>query len=131
MELPQELVALMQRPSTAYVATLMPDGSPQLSQTWVDTDGEHVIINTPEAFQKARNLRRDPRIAVSVSDPANPTRYFAIRGRVVDMTTEGGTEHIEKLSQRYFGTPYPWYGGRDQVRMIVTIAVDRVHAQGG
>ncbi len=131
MELPQELVELMNRPSTAYVTTLMPDGSPQLSQTWVDTDGEHVIINTPEEFQKVRNLRRDPRIAVSVADPANPTRYFAIRGRVVDMTTVGGVEHIEKLSQRYLGIPYPWYGGRDQVRVIVTIAAERIHAQGG
>ncbi|TPG37485.1 PPOX class F420-dependent oxidoreductase [Mycolicibacterium hodleri] len=131
MELPPVLVELMKQPSTAYIATLMPDGSPQLSQTWIDTDGRHVIFNTPEEFQKARNLRRDHRIAVTVSDPAEPSRYFAVRGRVTSMTREGGAEHIETLSQRYLGAPYPWYGGRDQVRIIVTIEADRIHTQGG
>ena len=79
MELPQELIDLMKQPSTAYIATLMPDGSPQLSQTWIDTDGQYVIFNTPEEFQKARNLRRDPRIAITVSDPAEPSRYYAVQ----------------------------------------------------
>jgi PPOX class probable F420-dependent enzyme len=104
----------------------MPDGSPQLTQTWVDTDGEHVVINTVQGFQKLRNMERDPRVAVNVSDPANPSRYFEIRGRVISTTTEGGAEHIEALAQRYLGGPYPWYGGRDQTRVVVTIAADRI-----
>jgi PPOX class probable F420-dependent enzyme len=108
----------------------MPDGSPQLTQTWVDTDGEHLLINTVEGFQKTRNLERDPRIAVTVSDPKNPSRYFAVRGSVVDSTTEGATEHIEALAQRYTGAPYPWYGGRDQVRVLLTIRADKVHSMG-
>lgn len=131
MELPHELVELMNRPSTAYVATLMPDGAPQLTQTWIDTDGEHLIINTPREFQKFKNLQRDPRIAVTVSDAEDPSRYFAVRGRVTSMTTDAAAEHIEKLSQRYFGGPYPWFGGRDQVRVIVTVEADRIHSQGG
>jgi len=131
MELPRELIVLMKQPSTAYIATLMPDGSPQLSQTWIDTDGQYVIFNTPEEFQKARNLRRDPRIAITVSDPAEPSRYYAVRGRVISMTRKGGADHIETLAQRYLGGPYPWYGGRDQIRIIVTIQADRIHAQGG
>jgi PPOX class probable F420-dependent enzyme len=108
----------------------MPDGSPQLTQTWVDTDGEHILVNTVQGFQKARNVERDPRVAVSVSDPAHPSRYYTVRGRVVSATTEGAAEHIETLAQRYLGAPYPWFGGRDQVRLLLTIEPDRIHAVG-
>ena len=130
MNLPVDLIALLHRPSLCYVTTLMPDGSPQMTQTWVDNDGEHIVINTVQDFQKVKNVERDPRVAVSVSDPSNPSRYYAIRGRVVDITTEGGAEHIETLAQRYLGSPYPWYGGRDQVRVILTISADKIHAMG-
>ena len=108
----------------------MPDGSPQLTQTWVDTDGEHVLINSVQGFLKVRNVERDPRVAVAVSDPDNPRRYFQVRGRVVDVTTEGAADHIEKLSQKYFGTPYPWYGGRDQVRVTIVIEPEKVSGMG-
>ena len=130
MELPDDLLALLRLPSLCYVSTLMPDGSPQLTQTWVDTDGEHVVINTVQGFQKLKNVEHDPRVAVSVADPARPSRYYEIRGRVVNVTTEGGAEHIEALAQRYLGAPYPWYGGRDQVRVIVTISADKIHRMG-
>jgi PPOX class probable F420-dependent enzyme len=108
----------------------MPDGSPQLTQTWVDTDGDHILINSVEGFQKIRNIERDPRVAVTVSDPQNPARYFAVRGRVVDITRSGATEHIEKLSHRYLGRAYPWFGGRDQVRLLLTIEPRRISTTG-
>jgi PPOX class probable F420-dependent enzyme len=108
----------------------MPDGSPQLTQTWVDTDGEHLLVNTVAGFQKTRNIERDPRVAVNVSDPEDPSRYYAVRGRVVGVTEEGARENIEELAQRYLGTAYPWFGGRDQIRLLVTIAADRVTATG-
>lgn len=130
MELPPGLLALLRQASTCFIATTMPDGSPQLTQTWVDTDGEHLIINTVEGNQKTRNIERDPRVAVSVSDPANPSRYYAVRGHVTTATADGGAEHIETLSQRYLGTAYPWYGGRSQVRIILTIAADKIHSLG-
>ncbi|MGO8864557.1 MAG: PPOX class F420-dependent oxidoreductase [Acidimicrobiales bacterium] len=130
MNLPDGLVTLLRKPSLCFVTTLMPDGSPQMTQTWVDTDGGHVIINTVQSHQKVRNVGRDPRVAVGVSDPSNPSRYYAVRGRVVSVTTEGGAEHIEALAQRYLGGPYPWYGGRDQVRVLLTISVDKVHEMG-
>ena len=130
MDLPEDLLSLLRQASPCYVATTMPDGSPQLTQTWVDTDGEHVVINTVQGFQKLRNVERDPRVSVAVADPANPFRYYEVRGHVVATTTEGGTEHIEELSQRYTGGPYPWYGGRDQVRVIVRIAADKVQTVG-
>lgn len=130
MDLPADLLALLKQPSTCYIATSMPDGSPQLTQVWGDTDGTHVLVNTVRGHQKVRNIERDPRVAVTVSDPSHPSRYHAVRGRVVDITSEGGAEHIEALAQRYLGGPYPWYGGRDQVRLVLTIAADRVHSMG-
>lgn len=130
MELSQDLLELLNRPSTCYIATTMPDGSPQLTQTWVDTDGERILINSVRGFLKVRNIERDPRVAVAVSDSDNPRRYFQVRGRVVDVTTDGGTEHIEMLSQKYLGTPYPWFGGRDQVRVIITIEAEKISGVG-
>ena len=123
-------MALLRKPSLCFVTTLMPDGSPQITQTWVDTDGEHVIINTVQTHQKVRNVERDPRVAVGICDPSSPSRYYAVRGRVVRITTEGGAEHIETLAQRYLGGPYPWYGGRDQVRVMLTISADKIHEMG-
>ena len=124
--LPEGLVALLRRPAPCFVATTMPDGSPQLTETWGDTDGEHVVINVVEGRQKARNLARDPRGAGNVADPDPPARDWGVRGRVVEATTEGGAEHIEELSQKYLGRPYPDFGGPGGVRLILRIAVEKV-----
>jgi PPOX class probable F420-dependent enzyme len=126
MELPAPLVELLQKPALCYIATTMPAGSPQLTQTWVDTDGTHVIINTVETHQKVRNIRRDPRVAVAVSDPDDVRAFYQIRGRVIELRTDGAVDHIEKLSQQYNGGPYPWYGGRDQVRIMLIIEADHI-----
>lgn len=128
--MPDELLELLRRPAVGYLATTMPDGSPQLTQVWVDTDGEHVLVNTVRGAQKLRNIERDPRVAVAVSDLDDPSRYFAVRGRVLEASTDGAVEHVEALSQRYLGGPYPWYGGRDEVRVLLTISMDRVHTMG-
>lgn len=130
MELPDELIALLHEPSLCYLSTIMPDGSPQLTQTWVDTDGEHIVINSVRGQKKIANIERDPRVTIAVSNPKKPIRYFEIRGRVLSVTTEGGAEHIEKLSQRYLGRPYPWFGGRDQTRVILTIEATKIHVTG-
>lgn len=130
MDLPEDLLTLLRGTSICYVTTLMPDGSPQLTQTWADTDGEHVVVNTVVGFQKARNVERDPRVAVGISDSANPSRYYAVRGRVVESTTDGAAEHIDELSQRYLGRPYPGFGGADQQRLILRIAAESVHGVG-
>jgi PPOX class probable F420-dependent enzyme len=130
MALPEGLLDLLRKPSPCFVATIDPDGSPQLTQTWVDTDGEHVLVNTQEGFRKVENLRRDPRVSLNVADPDNPSRYYRIRGRVVDISTEGAVDHIDVLAKRYTGAPYAWYGGRDQVRLVVTIAAEHVSGMG-
>ena len=130
MKLTKDLLALLRRPSTCYIATSMADGSPQLTQTWVDTDGEYVIINSVQGFVKLKNIARDPRVAVAISDPDDPARYFQVRGQVVDVTTDGAVDHIEMLAQKYLGTAYPWYGGRDQVRVIIRIAPEKISNMG-
>ena len=126
MEIPEDVLALLRAPSTCYIATSMPDGSPQLTQVWVDTDGEHVVINTVAGFQKLRNVDRDPRVALAVSDPANPSAYVQIRGEVVETTQDGAREHIDSLSQKYLGRPYPGFGGNSMDRVIVRIAPKRI-----
>jgi hypothetical protein len=92
----------------------------------VDTDGEHIIINSVQTHVKVRNIARDPRVAVAIAAPDNPSRYVQIRGCVVSVTTNGAIEHIEMLTQKYLGKPYPWYGGRDQVRVILIIAPEHI-----
>lgn len=104
----------------------MPDGSPQLTQTWVTTDGEHIVINIVEGRQKAKNLARDPQVAVNVVDPDNVFRYYAVRGRAIGMTTDGGQESIDEISRKYLGTPYPNFTGGPETRVIVTIAADSI-----
>ena len=67
MDLPEDLITLLRQPSPCFLATLMPDGSPHMTETWVDTDGEHVVINTVQGFQKVKNVERDPRVAVCIA----------------------------------------------------------------
>src|SRR3982074_2036040 len=85
----------------AQLATLHPDGSPQVTPVWVDFDGTHVVINTAKGRVKAKNLAREPRVAIALSDPDNPYRYVAIQGRVVEMTETGGDAHIDKMAKKY------------------------------
>jgi PPOX class probable F420-dependent enzyme len=131
MELPAAVLDLLRAPSICYLATTMPDGSPQLTQVWVDTDGTDVLINTVEGHQKIRNVRRDPRVALTVSDPSRPSDYVQIRGTVREATTEGAREHIDVLSQKYLGKPYPDFGGGTQQRVLLRIAPARVSSPRG
>ncbi|MEZ0053212.1 PPOX class probable F420-dependent enzyme [Mycobacterium sp. MAA66] len=125
--LPAGLLELLNKPSLCFVATLMPDGSPQLSQTWVTTDGEHVVINIVDGMQKARNLARDGRVALNIADPDNPTRYYAVRGRVIDITIDGAKQSIDDISHKYLGIPYPYFSGNpDETRVLITIEADRI-----
>jgi PPOX class probable F420-dependent enzyme len=128
VDLPDDLLTLLSQPSLCFLATSMADGSPQLTQTWVDTDGKHILVNSVQGFQKIKNIERNPQVALNIADATRPFRYFAVRGRVLDVTTDGAAEHIEKLSQRYTGQPYRWYGGRDQVRLLITIEAEKIRS---
>ncbi len=124
--LPDQLLAVLRGPNPCFVATVEPDGAPQLTQTWVDTDGTHVLVNTVAGHRKLANMARDPRVAINVCDHTALARYWVLRGHVVDTTTDGAAEHIETLSQRYTGGPYRNYGGGAGVRVLVRIAIDKI-----
>ena len=128
--LSQGFQKLLREPAYCQVATLMPDGSPQVTQTWVGTDGEHILINTFDGSQKVRNVRRDPRVAVNVVDPTNAWRIDNVRGRVVEVTTEGADRHIDELARKYLGADTYPFRRPDQVRVILKIAADKVNAIG-
>lgn len=124
------LQALLGEPASCQVATLMPDGSPHLTQVWVNTDGEHILVNTFEGAQKLRNIRRDPRVAVNVVDPGNAWRLASIRGRVVDIATEGADDHIDELARKYLGVDSYPFRQPGQVRVTVTIAPEQIREIG-
>lgn len=126
MPLPDGLLELLRRPSPCFLATLMPDGSPQLTQTWVTTDGDHILINSPDWTQKVRNVARDSRVAVNIVDPDNTRRYYAVRGRVIATTADGAAESIDEISQKYLGRPYPSFSGKPETRLLLTIAADSI-----
>src|SRR5690349_7007010 len=100
-ELSPAVQDLLRGKNFASVATVMADGSPQVSPVWVDTDGTHVMFNTATMRTKTRNMEREPRVAISIFDQADPYRRALIRGRVVQMTTEGADAHIDKMEQKY------------------------------
>lgn len=126
-QLTAEQVALLDEAHIAQVVTLMPDGSPQISPVWIDTDGTDVLFNTALGRVKTDNMERDARVAVGVYDAANPTtRVVNIRGHVTDITAEGADAHIDMLAKKYTGADT--YGGHraDQTRVIVRISPDNI-----
>ncbi|HEY0633023.1 MAG TPA: PPOX class F420-dependent oxidoreductase [Thermoleophilaceae bacterium] len=111
-ELTDEVRALFQGANFGHVATLMPSGAPHSVAVWVGLEGDRIVFFTQPASQKARNLARDPRVAVSITGHEAPYRTARIRGRVVD-TLEGDAalEVIDRLSNRYTGKPFPMRSG--------------------
>jgi PPOX class probable F420-dependent enzyme len=117
---------LLEAPNLASLATLMPDGSPQVTPVWVDFDGTHILVNTAEGRQKPRNVRRDPRVAVSIFNHQSPYSYATIRGRVVEITHEGAEQHIDRMAKKYLGRDtYPFRGPGER-RVILKIAPEHV-----
>lgn len=130
--LSDEVMSLLREPSYAQLATLMPDGSPQVTQVWIDTDGEHIIVNTAVGHQKERNVRRDSRVAINLVDPNDQARQAAIRGHVVEMTTEGAAEQINALAKKYMGIDEYPFGSPDETRITLKITPEHVsELQGG
>lgn len=118
-QLSERARSLLEKPVLAHLATLMRDGSPQVTPVWVDTDGTHILVNTALGRVKERNVRRNPRVALSVTDPQDPYRRLQVRGRVVEMRTQGAEEHIHKLSYKYRGQPYPLRPGEQRVILVI------------
>ena len=113
-----------------HIATLNKDGSPQVSPVWLDYDGTHVIVNSEQTRRKVRNLKRDPRVSISIQDAANPYAYIEIRGKAVEITPKGGFEGIDKLSAKYTGQEkYPGNAPGD-VRVVIKIVPEHVTGMG-
>ena len=128
---PDQYIDLLKDETRAYasLATVMKDGSPQVTVVWFNTDGEYILVNSARGRVKDHNMRKRPQVAVLVIDPKNPYRFVQIRGRVVDYTENGGREHIDALNLKYRGEPkYP--AGPDEVRVIFKILPEHVMARG-
>lgn len=89
-----------------YLATVMPDGSPQVTPVWFDIDAEHILINTATGRVKDKNMSKRPQIALCIADPNDPYRYLQVRGKVVERTTDGAEDHIDQLNLKYNGNPH-------------------------
>ncbi len=126
VKLTDEQRKLVQGKNLAHVATLMKDGSPQVTPVWVDCDDDYILINTAEGRQKPRNIERDPRIALSIHDQENMYRYMQVRGRVVEVTREDAYDHINKLSHKYRGEDADYPKRPGEVRIIIKIAPEHI-----
>jgi len=127
--IPEKYLDLFKKQAFANLGTIMSDGSPQVTPVWVDYDGKYVRFNSAVGRVKDRNVRRDPRVSLSILDPENPYRYLAIRGRVVEITQQGADDHINSLSQKYLGKAYP-YSQPGEVRVTYKIEPDKVSVMG-
>lgn len=122
IELTETAQELLDGPNTAYVATVMKDGSPQVSPMWVDREDGYVLLNTIIGRVKEKNLRRDPRIALTVPENGNPLRKIEIRGRVVEFTEgQPADDHIDRLSLKFTGEPEYQWGEPGQRRVMLRI----------
>lgn len=107
--IPQQYSDLLQKRAFAHLATLMPDGQPQVTPVWLDFDGNHIRINSAKGRVKDRNMRRDPRVTLTLQDPDNPYRYLEVRGRVIEIAEDGADAHIDSLAKKYLGVDtYPY-----------------------
>ncbi len=116
--IPDSHLDLFKKKAFANLATLMPDGQPQVTPVWVDFDGHHVVINTAQGRQKDKNLQRDGRVALSIMDPDNPYRYLEVRGRVTERTLNGADQHIDAMAKKYLGKDTYPYRKAGEVRVI-------------
>lgn len=125
--LDEDTIRLAKDSNLATVVTLMPDGQPQALLTWVDTDGEHVLVNTEPQRQRARNIARDPRITVLIHSATDPMDWSEVRGRVTrTVTGNEAREHIDELSRKYTGGDYRNPVG-PQGRIILVITPDKIN----
>ena len=123
--LPQPVRTLLNDKAYGHVVTLTAKGQPRVTMVWMDVDGNEVLFNTAEGRKKTQDLRRDPRVIVSVQDRNNPQSYAVFHGKARTITEEGARAHIDKLAKRFLGIDkYP--GPPTETRVIVRISVDRI-----
>ena len=127
---PEQFKDLFGKVAFANLATLMPDGSPQVTPVWVDYDGAYVRVNSAKGRVKDKNMRRDKRVALSIQDPDNPYRYLAVRGEVAEITENGADAHIDALAKKYLGKDRYPFRTPGEVRVIYKIRPERISTSG-
>jgi PPOX class probable F420-dependent enzyme len=117
MTFPTDFIDLLKDETKAllYLATVMPDGSPQVTPVWFSADGDDILINTNEGRAKDRNMKARPRVAMVIQDPNNQDRYLGMRGAVIGYTKEGADEHINRLSLKYYNKPWTYREGQQRI----------------
>ena len=120
---------LLQDKNFAFLSTLMSDGSPQVTPTWIDVEDDVVLINTAEGRIKHKNISKDPRVAISIVDRNNPYNMVTIRGKVIEQTNQDADEHIDKLAKKYLGVDR--YPGRspNEKRIILKVKPETIFLQ--
>ena len=124
--IPENFRDLFTKRAFANLATLMPDGRPQVTPVWCDFDGTHVLVNSAKGRQKDRNMRRDARVAIAVSDPDNPYRYLEVRGRIVEITEQGADAHIDRMAKKYLGVDKYPHRRPGEVRVLYKIQPEHI-----
>ena len=119
--LSQELRQLIDGPNFAHLATLMADGSPHSVPVWVGREGDRVLVCTGEASLKARNTRRDPRVALSIVDFRDPYREAQLRARVVERRPDPALETMDPISRKYTGKPFPFRNPEGRVALVLEV----------
>jgi PPOX class probable F420-dependent enzyme len=125
-EIPANVRSLLEDKNLAFVATLMKDGSPQITPTWIDLVDEVIIINTAEGRVKQRNVKRDPRIAISIVDRNNNFNMVTIRGKVVELTNEGADDHADKMAKKYLGVDKYPFRIPNEKRILLKIIPEKI-----
>ena len=128
--IPEKYRDLFNKRAFASLATLMPNGDVQVTPVWVDVDDSSVLFNSARGRVKDKNVRRDPRVTLTLIDPDNPYRYLEVRGRVVDITEKGAAQHIDKLAKKYLGVDKYPYAKPGEVRVLYRVKPEHVHAYG-
>ncbi|MGO9442204.1 MAG: PPOX class F420-dependent oxidoreductase [Terriglobales bacterium] len=128
--IPEKYRDLFNKRAFASLATLMPNGDVQVTPVWVDAENGNVIFNSARGRLKDKNVRRDPRVTLTLIDPDNPYRYLEVRGRVVDITEKGADQHIDKLAKKYLGVDKYPYAKPGEVRVLYRVKPEHVHAYG-
>jgi PPOX class probable F420-dependent enzyme len=129
-KIPEPFKDLFAKVAYANLATVMPDGSPQVTPVWFDYDGDCLRINSAKGRVKDKNMRRDKRVALSIQDPDNAYRYLAVLGNVEEITEEGADAHIDSLAKKYLGKDKYPFRGPGEVRVIYKIRPEKVSTMG-
>ena len=125
-KIPESHIDILNKKSFAHLATIMPDGTPQVTPVWVDYDGEYIIINSARGRVKTRNMQAGAPVAVEIMDADNPYRYLQVRGKVVDVSEEDADAVIDSLAKKYLGVDSYPYRREGEVRVTYKISIDKL-----